>query len=470
MSGTDKPLMPEDSLDDPELDFEEAEFVEQLTPMLAEESDDTEAHTLAEDANVPLDVEPDPVLPTETGFEEEIEAEPTRADTEKLQREVQSLQAALEQERVNHETVTRKLQRKLQDAAPESELAQRQLAEMTAQILALQQENAKLKGALRESGGEAGHQVAELREQLATAQGIAVNAEDLARENQSLARELEQTRKELRDIRDGSDQFERGLKDLDERKAEMATLGKELESAREQVRRLQELEREAQRVEALEGHISQLQDELVTKEKEVAEVQEKLDTEAARSYRLSQRRIPALNREIEETHEHNRELERRLQKAELKAKTYEEQAKELRNQVADLERALQGAKARAQDTAIIASGDDAALLINDEVRRLSNRLREIEVERAALAAGLRQSDEAHRAEVERLEARTARIEQENDERHETVLKQRTQLRVLRERVSGMVRLAQDLSRAERDHAKPLLDAIRKLGDLPPEAD
>lgn len=99
---------------------------------------------------------------------------------------------------------------------------------------------------------------------------------------------------------------------------------------------------EALRVPALEDRAAALQEQLSARERDVAELQEKLDTEAARSYRLSQRRIPALNKEIEDAQEANRELERKLQKAELRNQTLDDQARELKDKVADLERALSG--------------------------------------------------------------------------------------------------------------------------------
>src|SRR5690606_20176170 len=110
--------------------------------------------------------------------------------------------------------------------------------------------------------------------------------------------------------------------------------------------RMAPFEAEMQRVEGLEDRITELQEVIITKEKDVAEMQEKLDSEAARSYRLSQRRIPMLNAELEQAVESNRELERKLQKAELRANTFEEKARELEDKQTELQRALQAAKAR----------------------------------------------------------------------------------------------------------------------------
>jgi DNA repair exonuclease SbcCD ATPase subunit len=552
MSGPDKPLIPEDSLQDPDLDFGEEEELS-LEPMLHEPEapdddqpnaipelvddsfDDTDAMTLAEDANVPLDVEPDPDLPVGTGFEEEISAEqPPPGELDSLRREAAALRAELDtvrQERARSKAVTRRLEQKLETSAPPTELARleaavteakarakeaedeasrlkRELKELSARaetaeaelgeqsqrvpegaqreldllnekIRALEAENTELKDSLNEiqqaedRTGQAqetlGRKVTELTEQLRAAESAAdearAEAEGLLKENEALNRELDQSRVELADTRGASDSFEINLKELDDRQAEAATLAESLAQAQQEVQRLQEYEREAQRVEALEDRITELQESLLDKEKEAAEVQEKLDTEAARSYRLSQRRIPALNRELEETQEHTRELERRVQKAELKAETYEGKVKELTDQVADLERALQGAKARAQDTAVIAPGDsNAAELVADEMRRLTNRVREVEAERANLAETFRKIDDGRRTELTKLEARAERIERESDERYESMLKQRTELRVLRERIAGMLRLAEDLSKADHNQGGTLMKAIRKLAE------
>ncbi len=543
MSGLDKPAFPEDSIQDPELDFgaEEELSLEPAVQELVDDSvDDTDAMTLAEDANVPLDVEPDPDLPVGTGFEEEISAEqPPPGELDSLRREAAALRAeldALKQERTRRQAVTRKLEQKLETAAPATEIvrleaalteakartrevedecarlrreakelagkaeqaehlleaqaqtvpeaAQRDLDLLADKIRSLEEENSRLNDTLndlQQAEGRTGEaqeslsrQVSELTEKLRAAESAAdearAEAESRVKENQALHAELQALKTELAESRGASDQFERNLQDLDDRQAEAATLQQALAQAREEVQRLQEFEREALRVEQLEDRITELQQDLLGKEKEAAEIQEKLDTEAARSYRLSQRRIPALNREIEETHEHNRELERRLQKAELKARTFEEQAAELQNKAADLERALQGAKARAQDTAVFAPGEsETAAVVADEVRRLTNRLREVEAERTELAAEFRRMDEARRAELQRLEARADRLEREGDERYESLLKQRTDLRVLRERISGMLRLAEDLGKADRDQGGTLLDAIRKLAGLPDDA-
>lgn len=359
----------------------------------------------------------------------------------------------------------------------------RELDLMDAQIKALQTENTQLKEALKEAQGaetrtehahdELNRRVSELEAELKSlreelAEG-ARKLEERIKENEALGRELALARKELADGRDAADEVERKARELDDRRAELDALTQALAEARGEIERLAPMEAEVKRVENLEDRITDLQEALVAKEKDLAELQEKLDSEAARSYRLAQRRIPTLNAELEQAQEAQRELERKLQKSELKANTFEEQAKELENKLADMQRALQGAKARAQDTAIVQAGDvDARQLVGDEVRRLTNRLREVEEERARLFDTLRKLGDAHKAELELHSGRAEKLELEADQRYESLLKQRTQMRVLRERISGMLKLAEDLNATVSGQRQPLLEALRKLADVPPD--
>lgn len=546
MNGPDTPLMPEDSLEDPELGFGEEELVAEpmalpVHDVTIEEDPDFDPVTLAEDANVPLDVEPDADLPDGEVFTDhapEVEAEHNASDKQRL--ELQALRAELQglrDERARLVAAKRDLEERLESAAPAGELTRleaalseakehrrqaeeqasalrREVADlqerlvqaeaaalpavqadepeddaagvdlMDAQISALQSENTRLKEALQEAQGaesraelahdELGRQVGQLNARLKAteekAEAAAEEAEALTRKNEELGRELALSRKAVADTRDASETLERDTKELDDRKAEVAQITKALADALAEIERLKPFEKEAERVEALEDRITELQEKVLARERDAAEAQEKLDTEAARSYRLSQRRIPALNKEIEDSQEHTRELERKLQKAELKANTLEDQVRELQGKLSDLERALHGAKARAQDTAVIEPRDaDASAMVSDEVRRLTNRMREVETERVKLADSVRRLDDAQQAELKRLSDRADRLEAESDERYDNLLKQRTQLRILRERLNGMLRLAEDLGKADRDMGKTLLDAIRKLADLPPDA-
>ena len=355
---------------------------------------------------------------------------------------------------------------------------------MEAQIKALQVENTQLKEALREAQGaenrtEHAHDEltrrvktleAELETLRADLEAGARKLEERITENEQLGRELAVARKELADQRDSADEVERKARELDDRKAELDSVTKALAEARAEIERMTPFEAEVQRVEGLEDRITELQEVIINKEKDVAEMQEKLDSEAARSYRLSQRRIPMLNAELEHAQESSRDLERKLQKAELRANTFEEKARELEDKQSELQRALQAAKARAQDTAIIQHGDvKPEEIVGDEVRRLTNRMRELEEERVRLSADLRKLSEAQRNELTKHSERADRLESESDERYENLLKQRTQMRVLRERMIGMLKLAEDLNATAQNQRQPLLEAMRKLADVPPEA-
>lgn len=543
MSGADGlPMLPEDSMVDPEFGFGESELVAE--PMMAEPlavhdvplDSGPDPETLHEDADVPLDVEPDADLRERVDFEQTAtEPAPKPIDPEQLKLELQSARAELAGLRAERDELLRqnREQAKQLEAAPpadeiarlegalkdaqrkheaaeddardlrrELEKANAQLAEasqapqpaqemrlgmemMDAQLRALQDENTQLKAAIAEAQNaeaRAGHAHAELsrrNEQLeeelentrAEARDLREQLDARIRENENTGRELALARKELADNRDAGEEVKRRLAELDQGGAELARVSAELTAAREEIERLGEFEREMGRVSALEDKITTLQQQLLEREKTVAEMQEKLDTEAARSYRLSQRRIPALNREIEESQEHMRETERKLQKAELKAATFEEQANELKNQIIELERALQGAKARAHDTQMITPADARpGAVVEDEVRRLSNRLREAETERAKLIESFSRLSASAREDSARLETRMQRLEKESDERFEKLVGQRTAMRILRERVQGLLKLAEDISQSDVQGRKPLLETARKLAELPPDAE
>lgn len=63
-------------------------------------------------------------------------------------------------------------------------------------------------------------------------------------------------------------------------------------------------------------------------------------------------------------------------------------------------------------------------------------------------------------------ARAERLEQESEQRQEALLAQRTQLRVMRDRVQNMLQVAEDLSQAKDGQRKILLETLRKLADFP----
>ena len=544
------PLMPEDSLDDPELGFGDEQELTLEPPVhdvniSLDTEPDPEPMDLTADANVPLDVEPDADLGNTVEFTEnmpsldnEDQKEPDPDAEDELQLEIKSLRAelqGLQDERVALLEKNRDLSDQVEAAAPSGELSrmQGQLNEarkhhseaeaeikrlktdleqatglierleadkqdaadsvpddtrqeldlMDAQIKALQTENTQLKSALKEAQGaenrtehahdQLGRKVEDLERDIKLLrkelEEAAAKLDGKIKENEALGRELAVAKKELADGRDAREEVERKGGELSDRQAELDAVTKALAEARLEIERLAPMEDEVKRVESLEDRITDLQESLVSKEKDVAQLQEKLDSEAARSYRLSQRRIPSLNAELEQSQENARELERKLQKAELKANTFEEQARELEDKLSDMQRALQGAKARAQDTAIVQPGDvDSRQLVSDEVRRLTNRLHEVEEERGRLFDTLKKLGEMHKTELQQHAARGDRLEQESDERYEDLLKQRTRMRVMRERILGMLQLAEDLTNTAQGQRQPLLEALRKLADVPPD--
>ena len=561
----DSPMMPEDSLQDPELSFgDEGELT--LLPAAAPVVRDVpvqipepEPVQLEEDANVPLDVEPDgePEIGTAGAFESAAEAvqavdvetaQPeaeadlgddfpappadTAAEDElaRLRVQLKAAQAELAsavQQRDAAADRNRALEQQLATAAPAGEVsrlqaslledrtarnqAEAQLAEtraelerlraappvhaapeadparrldmMEAQLNALQAENTQLRAALTDSQqaeARAEHALDDVSRRLSAEQQQKRDAdaseaegrtqlEQLRAAHEALSRELALARKELADGTEAAAQVDQRQREQGDRDAELRTVTEALAKAKAEVERLAPLAAEAERVAGLEDRITRLQEGLVAKEKEAAEVQEKLDTEAARSYRLAQRRIPALNKEIEESREAVRELERKLQKAELRAQTLVDQGRELKDKLAEMERALVGAKTRANDTAIIAPpGAESGALSQDETRRLANRLRETEEERAALARRMGELDALHGAELQRHSRRADELEKESEERLEQLLAARKQARALRERVANLARLAEELAGARDTQKVSVLKSLRDLATLPPE--
>jgi chromosome segregation ATPase len=461
-------------------DFDEEESQLELQSLRAELQGLKDEHQALIEKNRELTERVEAAAPSSELSRLEGQLSEARKHHRQAEEELKALKRELEQAQAKASQLE---EQAVDAAAAVPDDTQRELDLMDAQIKALQTENTQLKEALKEAQGaesrtehahdELGRRVGELEDEI---EGLRAELEEgrgkldaKIKENENLGRELAVARKAVADQRDATDDVERKGRELDDRRAELETLTKALADAKAEIERLAPFEKEVARVEGLEDRITALQETLVTKEKECAELQEKLDSEAARSYRLSQRRIPALNSEIESMQENSRELERKLQKADLKANKFEEQAKELETKLGDMQRALQGAKARAQDTAIVQAGDtDARALVGDEVRRLANRIHELEEERGRLLDSLRKVGDGHKSELQKHASRGDRLEQESDQRYEDLLKQRTQMRVLRERMNGMLKLAEDLNATAHGQRQPLLEALRKLADVPPD--
>ncbi|MDC1143168.1 hypothetical protein OAU50_08755, partial [Planctomycetota bacterium] len=103
-----------------------------------------------------------------------------------------------------------------------------------------------------------------------------------------------------------------------------------------------------------------------------------------------------------------------------------------------------------------------------EMRRVTNRLHEVESERNKLADQFRELTLAHSGELAKVTARADRLEVESNERFETLLAQRTDLRVLREKVQGLIRLAEELNSDAEDERKIVMASMRKVAVLPEE--
>jgi chromosome segregation ATPase len=238
---------------------------------------------------------------------------------------------------------------------------------------------------------------------------------------------------------------------------ELEQLGRDLEDAQAEVARLAPFEQELQRVEALEDRITDLQQALLLREHEVAELQEKFDTEAARSYRLSQRRIPALNKEIETLTAQVREFERKLQKAELKLATVEERNLDLTAQIGSLQRDLQDTRNSARQTAVVRRAEN-----NELADQLKRRLQESETERVRLVEALQSIGGRNKALLAEVSGRADRLEQEGDKHHAELLAARKDLKIQTDRLASIAQLVEDILQDSSTSHSPLLDAIREL--------
>ncbi|MCC6575233.1 MAG: hypothetical protein IT462_15760 [Planctomycetes bacterium] len=214
----------------------------------------------------------------------------------------------------------------------------------------------------------------------------------------------------------------------------------------------------------LEAQLKTLKKELAQKEKEVKETREALDSESARSFRLSQRRIPALQNELAEAHAQGMEIRRKMEKLEAEKRVLAEDSDAAKRQMEELERALAAAKMRAQDTTIVAAPQAQVNVADEEIKRLGARLKAAEEERRKLSESLQQIDKGKRGELEKYEERLTRLQVESNERHENYLNLRKQLKLLAGRLSQTVKLAAMLAAATSEaQRKMLIDGIERLG-------
>ncbi|MDC1142985.1 hypothetical protein OAU50_07835, partial [Planctomycetota bacterium] len=417
MAGTDNQgLTPEDSLLDPDMGFGgEMEMVPELDSSAVHDvsiQPDLDPPLLSEDANVPLDVEPDPEITADNDFapdlqtandgdpafgdddkpspELEAAAKEAKQKTRRLTVEKQGVTAELESIKAENTSLQKQLddakaaleaapaqadldglKESLAEARTQRNAAEEQIKElrtnletakselatanekpvnapietdhekkidlMDAQITSMQAENTQLKEAMKEAQSaesrtehahdQLGQQVKTLEDKLNEEQEALKTAkakvEESLEQNEELSRKLAVAEKELADNRDAIADVDKKAAEFSDHQAELDRVTKALAEANSQIETLTTEAKEAEKLRAVADELISLKTELDQKTGSIEVLQEKLDTESARSYRLSQRRIPALNQEIEDAQESVRELEAKLQKAELKSKTFE---------------------------------------------------------------------------------------------------------------------------------------------------
>lgn len=473
---------------EPEIGFDDEPFGDPVHDVSVELPLE-ETVELQNDAQVPLDVEPDTQLGETIDFDDisvpideqhETELPGAKSPTTRTESvEIQKLRADLEHAIESRDALTQQLrdvQDRLESATPageitriESELRTAQkhrdeaeaelrsvreeltriqstLAEVTeievtpeavdddtqtaidlvdAQIRALQTENEQLRGALKEAQGaesrtESAHdrlqrKIDELESDIEVRESVEQVKEEeilaLKRQVEKLGLELAEARKVSADNIERAEELSEKEQSLTGVETELTTLREETASLRLQ---LADYDAAKERVHDLETELEQVNHALHEAQSAKNELEERVDTEAARSYRLSKRRIPALNKEIEELTESNRELERKIQKLTLQAETFEERAKEQESRANELQSALTAAKARAQDTQMLRpdSSDD---VLDDELRRVSNQLRDVQTERQRLAQTISELENLQRENLRKSDARSDRMATELDE-------------------------------------------------------
>ncbi|GIK54113.1 MAG: hypothetical protein BroJett014_30860 [Planctomycetota bacterium] len=509
---------------------------------LAEES-------LSEDADAPLDVQPDlDVEAPATGFddapaqrelpsEEEAEEAQARAQEQEqlraaLTQKLGELQVALKQaqdEAMRARDHTRELSEQLKRApAPgevtrlraeleaaasaramaeddlrvarnEMELARAEMARLNALLVERQsaatpplddereQEEARLRAALEEAQGaiarvehaneelvrrqrEADARAESLKQALAQARAETDARAELAARHE---RELALARNELAQMGDQAADVLRRSRELDDRQAELERVTRALAQAQMDLAEARGVAEGAQarideaeaRAKAAEESAQADKKRADTAEREVKEARERLDSEAARSFRLSQRRIPALQNEIAAEHAQNMELRRKIEKLEAEKRVTAESQREAQSRAEELERALAAAKARLSDTEIIRAKDatGASSLADEEIARLAARLKASEDERKRLAARLGDLDSTRRAELKSYEARLQTAYAESSQRLDEVISLRKQARALAVRLGQAMKLAQLAAEARSpEEKKPVLDKIAEI--------
>lgn len=387
----------------------------------------------------------------------------------------------------------------VQAARNEVELARAEVARLNARVVELEseitppvmtaneQEEARLRAALEEAQSaiarvehaneELARKVKDLDAKLAEARRAAENAhaetEQKAKLAEQFERELALAKNELSQLGDQAADVVRRGHEIDDRKAELDRVTMALAQAKMELAEAKGIAEGAEarikdaetRASAAEAAAAMEKKRAADFERDAKEARERLDTEAARSFRLSQRRIPSLQNEIAAEHAQNMELRRKIEKLEAEKRVISEQQLEAASKAEELERALAAAKARMSDTEIIraGAGHTAASLADEEIARLAARAKAAEDERKRLADQLDRKETARKEEMRAYESRMAQVNAQSDERLEELLAMRKQARALATRLSQAMKLAALLADAKGPaERQPVLDKIAEI--------
>ena len=409
--------------------------------------------------------------------------------------EITRLRADLESTLSAH----RQVEEDMLAARNEMELARAEIARLHAQQAELStgpvrdsvsepdQDNARMRSALEEAQGAIARvehaneelsrkcrdleaRVAEARRSSELSKAAAEAKADLAAQ---FERELALARNELSQMGDQAADVVRRGHEIDDRKAELDRVTRALAEAQAQITDLRAAaqgaessarEAKASAAEAIEKSAADKK-RLLEAEREIKEARERLDTEAARSFRLSQRRIPSLQNDVAQEHAQNMELRRKIEKLEAEKRVLAEQQQAGAAKTEELERALAAAKARLSDTEIIRATDGriSTSQADEEVGRLAGRLKTAEEERRRLADTLAKLEAARREEIRGYEERLAVTSAQSAERLEQRLGFRKQARELGLKLSQAMKLATLLANARSaEEKKPVLDKIEEI--------
>ncbi|MBP9890602.1 MAG: hypothetical protein KBG84_01750 [Planctomycetes bacterium] len=387
----------------------------------------------------------------------------------------------------------------VQAAHNEVELARAEVARLHARVVELEseitppvmtadeQEEARLRAALEEAQGaisrvehaneelsrKAKEAEARVAEQRRAAEDAREQSEQKAARIEQLERELALAKNELGMLGDQAADVVRRSREIDDRKAELDRVTMALAESQMRLAEAKGIAEGAEaRIKEAEARAAAAEEKTAADkkraadlEREAKEARERLDTEAARSFRLSQRRIPSLQNEIAAEHAQNMELRRKIEKIEAEKRVIAEQQKESAAKADELERALAAAKARMSDTEIIRAGasPSAAALADEEIARLAARVKASDEERKRQGDMLERMEQSRKEEMRAYEQRLAQVNAQADEKLEQLLAMRKQARALASRLAQAMKLAELLADARSAQEKqPLLERIAEI--------